>query len=231
MNPLIKLNSIGQSVWYDNIQRKLIRTGELAKLVKNGEIRGVTSNPSIFNAAITKSKDYDATVQPLAWAGWNADAIFWQIAIEDIQAAAKIFMDVYEQSNKGDGYVSLEVNPLFAYDTEKTITDAKALWKRVSLPNLMIKIPATKEGVKAIRAAIVEGININATLIFSLDRYAQVLDAYMGGLEDRINAGKSIENISSVASFFVSRVDTKIDGFLQRMINAGEISEIDGIIY
>jgi transaldolase/glucose-6-phosphate isomerase len=228
MNPLIKLNSIGQSVWYDNIQRKLIRTGELAKLVKNGEIRGVTSNPSIFNAAITKSKDYDATVQPLAWAGWNADAIFWQIAIEDIQAAAKIFMDVYEQSNKGDGYVSLEVNPLFAYDTEKTITDAKALWKRVSLPNLMIKIPATKEGVKAIRAAIVEGININATLIFSLDRYAQVLDAYMGGLEDRINAGKSIENISSVASFFVSRVDTKIDGFLQRMINAGEISEIDG---
>ena len=228
MNPLLKLNSIGQSIWYDNIQRRLIHTGELAKLVKSGEIRGVTSNPSIFNAAITKSKDYDATIQPLAWAGWNADAIFWQMAIEDIQAAAKIFMDVYEQSNKGDGYVSLEVNPLFAYDTEKTITDAKALWNRVSLPNLMVKIPATIKGIEAIRAATAEGININATLIFSLDRYAQVMDAYMGGLEDRLKAGKSIENISSVASFFVSRVDTKIDGFLQRMINAGEISEIDG---
>lgn len=228
MNPLVKLNSIGQSVWYDNIQRKLIRTGELAKLVRSGEIRGVTSNPSIFNAAITKTKEYDATVQPLAWAGWNADAIFWQMAIEDIQAAALIFMDVYKESNKEDGYASLEVNPLFAYDTEKTITDAKALWHRVSLPNLMIKIPATKEGVDAIRAATAEGINVNATLIFSLDRYAQVMDAYMGGLEDRIHSGKSIEDISSVASFFVSRVDTKIDGFLQRMINAGEISEIDG---
>ena len=228
MNPLQKLNSIGQSVWYDNIQRKLIRSGELAVMVKRGEIRGVTSNPSIFNSAITKSKEYDATLQTLAWAGWSAEAIFWQLAVEDIQAAATIFSEVYLKTDKLDGYVSLEVNPLFAHDTEKTIIEAKVLWKRISLPNLMIKIPATREGVDAIRKVTAEGINVNATLIFSLDRYAEVMNAYMGGLEDRIAAGEQIKDISSVASFFISRVDSKVDGFLQRMINADEIDKSEG---
>jgi transaldolase/glucose-6-phosphate isomerase len=223
MNPLQKLNKFGQSVWYDNIQRKLIRSGELANMIAKGEIRGITSNPSIFNAAISKSTDYDSTLQPLAWAGWSPDAIFWQIAVDDIKAATDLFVNVYIESDKTDGYVSLEVNPLLAFDSEKTLADAKTLWKRVSKPNLMIKIPATKEGVVAIRKATAAGINTNATLIFSLDRYAEVIDAYLGGLADRLKAGEKIDDISSVASFFISRVDTKIDGFLQRMVNAGEI--------
>jgi transaldolase len=197
-------------------------------MISKGEIRGVTSNPSIFNAAISKSNDYDAILQPLAWAGWSADTIFWQIAVQDIKDAAMLFTQVYEKTGKLDGYVSLEVNPLFAYDAEKTLADAKALWKRVSLPNLMIKIPATKEGVEAIRKATAAGINVNATLIFSLDRYAEVIDAFLSGLEDRLAGGENIEGIASVASFFISRVDTKVDGFIQRMMNAGEISEKEG---
>jgi len=227
MNPLQKLNKFGQSVWYDNIQRKLIRSGELAEMIEKGEIRGITSNPSIFNAAISKSADYDASLQPLAWAGWTPEAIFWQMAVDDIKSVAQLFDVVYLETEKTDGYVSLEVNPLLAYDSEKTLADAKTLWKRVSAPNLMIKIPATKEGVAAIRKATAAGINVNATLIFSLDRYAEVIDAYLGGLEDRLKEGESIDEISSVASFFVSRVDTKIDGFLQRMVNAGEIEAGD----
>ncbi len=223
MNPLQKLNKFGQSVWYDNIQRKLIRSGELGEMITKGEIRGITSNPSIFNAAISKTSDYDPVLQPLAWAGWSSDAIFWQLAVDDIKAVTDLFKDIYLESGKVDGYVSLEVNPLLAYDSEKTIADAKTLWNRVGAPNLMIKIPATKEGVVAIRKAIAAGINVNATLIFSLDRYAEVIDAYLGGLEDRLKAGERIDEISSVASFFISRVDTKVDGFLQRMVNAGEI--------
>ena len=227
MNPLQKLNKFGQSVWYDNIQRKLIRNGELEEMIRKGEIRGITSNPSIFNAAISKSNDYDPVLQPLAWAGWSSDAIFWQLAVDDIKAVADLFQDLYLQSGKSDGFVSLEVNPLLAFDSEKTLADAKTLWSRVSTPNLMIKIPATKEGVVAIRKAIAAGINVNATLIFSLDRYAAVIDAYLSGLEDRLKEGEAIDEISSVASFFISRVDTKIDGFLQRMVNGGEIEEKD----
>ncbi len=227
MNPLQKLNKFGQSVWLDNIQRRLIRNGELEEMIRKGEIRGITSNPSIFNAAISKSNDYDPVLQPLAWAGWSPDAIFWQLAVDDIKAVADLFQDLYLESGKSDGFVSLEVNPLLAFDSEKTLADAKTLWSRLRSPNLMIKIPATKEGVLAIRKAIAAGINVNATLIFSLDRYAEVIDAYLSGLEDRLKEGEAIDEISSVASFFISRVDTKIDGFLQRMVNGGEIAEKD----
>lgn len=208
-----KLTSLGQSLWYDNIQRKLLdaERGELKAMIERGDIRGVTSNPTIFQNAIAKTTDYDSALIPLAWAGWDAEKIFWQLAIEDIQQACDLFRPLYDETKCGDGYVSLEVSPHLANDTEGTIKQAKELWERVNRPNLMVKIPATKEGIPAIRASIAAGININVTLIFALDRYAAVMDAYLAGLEDRIAANEPINMIASVASFFVSRVDTKID--------------------
>ncbi|HXF86167.1 MAG TPA: transaldolase, partial [Anaerolineales bacterium] len=211
MNPIEKLTSLGQSLWYDNIQRRLLENGELQAMIERGEIRGVTSNPTIFNNAIAKTTDYDSALTPLAWAGWDAEKIFWQLAIEDIKAACDAFQPLYEETNGGDGYVSLEVSPYIAHDTDATVAQAEQLWARVRRPNLMIKIPATKEGIPAIRKAIAAGVNVNVTLIFSLTRYAEVMNAYLSGLEDRLAAGHPIDHIASVASFFVSRVDTKID--------------------
>jgi transaldolase/glucose-6-phosphate isomerase len=209
-----KLTSLGQSLWYDNIQRRLLENGEIAAMIQRGDIRGMTSNPTIFNNAIAKSNDYDSALIPLAWSGWDAEKIFWQLAVEDIQAAADLFLPLYEETEGGDGYVSLEVNPFLANDTEATAAQAQGLWARVARPNLMVKIPATKAGIPAIRKAIAAGVNVNVTLIFSLARYAEVMDAYLGGLEDRLAAGHPIDHIASVASFFVSRVDTKIDARL-----------------
>src|SRR5574342_433140 len=214
MNTIEKLTQLGQSLWYDNIQRKLLENGELKAMIERGDIRGMTSNPSIFNNAIAKSKDYDAALTSLAWAGWDAQKIFWQLAIEDIRAACDAFTPLYEETNGGDGYVSLEVNPFVAGDTDKTVAQAEQLWVRVARPNLMIKIPATEAGIPAIRKAIAAGLNINITLIFSLARYAEVMNAYLSGLEDRVAAGHPIDHIASVASFFVSRVDSKIDAQL-----------------
>lgn len=211
MNPISKLTQLGQSIWYDNIQRQLLENGELKAMIERGDIRGVTSNPSIFNHAIAKSTDYDAALKPLAWAGWDAEKIFWQLAIEDIRSACDAFSPLYEETNGGDGYVSLEVSPDVAGDTEKTVAQAEQLWVRVARPNLMIKIPATEAGIPAIRKAIAAGLNINVTLIFSLARYAEVMNAYLSGLEERVAAGHPIDHIASVASFFVSRVDSKID--------------------
>lgn len=211
MNPISKLTQLGQSIWYDNIQRKLLESGELKAMIERGDIRGVTSNPSIFNVAIAKSTDYDSALKSLAWAGWDAEKIFWQLAIEDIRAACDAFAPLYEETNGGDGYVSLEVSPFISKDTDATIAQVEQLWARVRRPNLMVKIPATKEGIPAIRKAISVGINVNVTLIFSLARYAEVMEAYLSGLEDHLAAGHSIHHIASVASFFVSRVDTKID--------------------
>jgi transaldolase/glucose-6-phosphate isomerase len=211
MNPITKLTQLGQSLWYDNIQRRLLENGELQAMIERGEIRGVTSNPTIFNNAIAKTSDYDSALTPLAWAGWDAEKIFWQLAIEDIRAACDAFAPLYEETNGGDGYVSLEVSPYIAHDTEATVAQAEQLWARVKRPNLMVKIPATREGIPAIRRAIAAGVNINVTLIFSLTRYAEVMDAYLSGLEDRAAAGRPIDHIASVASFFVSRVDSKID--------------------
>jgi len=206
-----KLTALGQSIWYDNIQRKLLENGELEGMIERGEIRGVTSNPSIFQNAIAKSNDYDAGLLPLAREGKKAEDIFWHLAIEDIQRACDLFRPLYDSTNGGDGYVSLEVSPYLANDTDATIKQAQELWDRVDRPNLMVKIPATREGIPAIRASIAAGININVTLIFALDRYTAVMDAYLAGLEDRIAKGLPIQQIASVASFFVSRVDTKVD--------------------
>lgn len=211
MTPIKKLTALGQSLWYDNIQRKLLVNGELKAMIERGDIRGVTSNPTIFQNAIGKTNDYDAALIPLAWAGWDAEKIFWQLAVEDIQEACDLFTPLYEESKGGDGYVSIEVSPNLARDTEGTTRQAQELWARVNRPNLMVKIPATKEGIPAIRASIAAGINVNVTLIFSLSRYAEVMDAYLSGLEDRVAKDLPIQSIASVASFFVSRVDSKID--------------------
>ncbi|MCX7706465.1 MAG: transaldolase [Anaerolineae bacterium] len=221
MNTAQQLYQAGQSIWYDNIERRLLNSGELAGMIARGEIRGVTSNPSIFMNAITKSKDYTAALEALAKAGKNTEEIVWALAIEDIQAAADLFRPLYEESNKGDGYVSLEVNPDLAHDTLATLSEVKRLWKRVNRPNLMIKIPATLEGLPAIKEAIEAGINVNVTLIFSRDRYAAVMEAYISGLESRAAKGLPVDGIASVASFFVSRVDTKVDGYLNAMIDRG----------
>jgi transaldolase len=221
MNPAYRLLEAGQSIWYDNIQRSLLRDGQLAGMIRRGEIRGVTSNPSIFMNAITRSSDYDDSLQPLVSSDLTAEEIFFHLAIEDIQAAADLFQPLYAETQGGDGYVSLEVNPYLAQDCAGTLAQVGQLWQRVSRPNLMIKIPATQAGLPAITEAIAAGINVNVTLIFSLQRYTEVIDAYLRGLEERVEAGLPIGSIASVASFFVSRVDTKVDALLQFIIKKG----------
>lgn len=206
-----KLHELGQSVWYDNIERKLLNDGTLAGMISRGEIRGITSNPSIFNKAISQSSEYDEEIKELTKKGFSKEQIYEQLAIRDIQAAADLFLPLYDKTGGGDGYVSLEVSPYLAHDTEQTLQDAKRLWNTVDRPNLMVKIPATQEGLPAITESIADGININVTLIFSLDRYQEVIEAYLTGLEKRVSRGDSIENIASVASFFISRIDTKVD--------------------
>lgn len=212
------LHELGQSLWYDNIQRRLLENGELAGLIARGEIRGVTSNPSIFNNAIAHTSDYETALATLAWSGLDGAAIFYRLAVEDIRAAADLFRPLYESTQGGDGYVSLEVDPNLAYDAETTISEARRLWQLVDRPNLMVKIPATAQGLPAIRDCIAEGINVNVTLIFSLQRYGQVIDAYLAGLERRREAGLPLERVASVASFFVSRVDTKVDRLLREIL-------------
>lgn len=219
------LQKIGQSLWYDNIQRSMLQNGEIAGMITRGEIQGMTSNPSIFQNAIVKTTDYDNQVQTLAWAGVSAETIFWDIAINDVQKAADLFQDVYRSTGKHDGYVSLEVNPNYAYDTKATISAAVDLWKKVSRPNLMVKVPATKEGIPAIRELTKLGINVNVTLIFSRERYIEVAEAYISGLEERVASGNPIDHVHSVASFFVSRVDSKIDALLDQVGTSSKISE------
>ena len=216
------LLEIGQSLWYDNIQRSLLLDGELERLITRGEIRGVTSNPSIFEKAIAHSQDYDRDLAALAGQGLTAGEIYECLAIEDIQAAADLFRPVYDESQGGDGYVSLEVNPTLALETEATVREATRLWEEVARPNLMVKIPATQPGIPAIAQAIAAGVNINVTLIFSLKRYDQVISAYLEGLEQRLAKGEELADLASVASFFVSRVDTKVDQRLEEIMRREE---------
>jgi transaldolase/glucose-6-phosphate isomerase len=215
-----KLTDLGQSLWYDDMERRILENGELAALINQGEIRGLTSNPSIFNHAIAKSKDYDSALIPMSWAGYTNKMILEQLMIEDIKRVADLLRPLFDKTHGGDGFVSLEVRPDLAYDTEKTIAEAQRLWNIVNRPNVMIKIPATKPGLPGIRQSIAAGININITLIFSIDRYTEVMEAYISGLEDRIKAGKPIDHINSVASFFVSRIDTKVDKYLEPIIQS-----------
>jgi transaldolase len=224
MNPIHALHELGQSIWYDNIQRRLIENGVLASMIDHGDIRGITSNPSIFNNAIAKSNDYDAALLPLAQSGLDSESIFFNLAADDIRKVADLFSPLYQETNGEDGYVSLEVSPFLAKDTSGTITQAKMLRDMVQKPNLMVKIPATREGLPAIRQVIAAGINVNVTLIFSLERYAEVMNAYMEGLEERQKQGLPIDKIASVASFFVSRLDTKVDAQLENLAQKGTLS-------
>ncbi len=216
--PIKKLHKLGQSLWYDNIQRRMLEDGTLAEMIQRGELRGMTSNPSIFNQAIASSTDYDDALNAMAWAGYTAGDILDRLVIEDIRAAADLFFPLYKRSKGSDGFVSIEVDPSLAHDTDRTLLEAHRLWEQVNRPNLMVKIPATREGIPAIQQALAQGLNINITLIFSLDRYRDVMEAYLTGLEQRLAAGQPVSGIASVASFFVSRMDTKIDARLEEII-------------
>ena len=216
MNRVQQLGEQGQSIWLDFIERNMIQSGELLRLVQDG-VAGVTSNPTIFQQAISKSTAYEHQLQELTATGANAKSIFEALAVADIQAAADVLRPVYEAAAGHDGFVSLEVAPDLAHDTEATIVEARRLHAWVARPNLMVKVPATLAGIPAIRQLISDGININVTLIFSLARYAAVMEAYLQGLEDRQRAGKAIDHVASVASFFVSRVDTNIDAQLDKL--------------
>jgi transaldolase / glucose-6-phosphate isomerase len=216
-NPLIELEKFGQSVWLDNINRDMLIKGELKLLVDKDGLKGVTSNPSIFQKAMGSGHAYDDQIRDILTADSNISAgdLFETLAVKDIQDATDVLKVVYDNTNGYDGFVSIEVSPDLAYDTEATIAEAARLNKKVGRPNVMIKIPATQEGLPAIRKMISEGVSINVTLIFSPTVYEQVVDAYISGLEDRVNKGESIKNISSVASFFISRIDTAVDKELE----------------
>lgn len=223
-----RIHDFGQSIWLDFIDRKSMNTGQIQKLIDQDGIRGVTSNPTIFEKAIGGSADYDEDIHRLAQEGKSNEDIFYGIAVSDIQRAADLFRPVFDEEVKGaDGYVSLEVSPRFAHDTDATINQARALWKAVNRENVMIKIPGTAAGLPAIRQCIREGININVTLLFSLDRYEAVTNAYLSGLEDRVSHQEPINQIASVASFFLSRIDVLIDPLLaQKGLNklTGEVA-------
>lgn len=212
MSTLKAIRELGQSVWLDYIRRDLLQSGGLQRLIDEDGLRGLTSNPAIFEKAIGGSRDYDAALQALVGEGIHeAASLYERLAIEDIRQAADILRPVYEASGGVDGYVSLEVAPDLAYDTARTLADARRLWAAVQRPNLMIKVPGTPQGAEAIRELIGEGINVNVTLLFARAAYLNVAEAYLAGLEARLAAGGRIDGIASVASFFVSRIDTAMD--------------------
>lgn len=216
-NPLARIPEFGQSIWLDYIRRSFTQGGELKKLIDEDGLRGVTSNPAIFEEAIAHSNDYDDTIAELNQQELSAEEVFLKIAIEDVQTAADLFKGVYEETNGLDGYVSLEVSPGLALDTEGSVTEARSSWKTLDRKNVMIKIPGTEPGLPAIKQLISEGININVTLLFSLERYRQVARAYIEGLEERAAKGGPVDNVASVASFFLSRIDTMVDPMLDKI--------------
>jgi transaldolase/transaldolase/glucose-6-phosphate isomerase len=210
-NPLRELNAIGQSVWQDNIRRGELKSGALKKLIDEDGLSGTTSNPTIFEKAIEGSKDYDEAIAKLGHAGKSATEIFDALAIEDIQNACDLFRATYDKTQGRDGFVSIEVSPTLAHDTAGTTAEARRLWHTVNRPNVMIKIPGTKEGLPAIEQTLSEGININVTLLFAVEMYEQVARRYVAAVEKRVKEGKPVDRLASVASFFVSRIDTLID--------------------
>lgn len=213
-NPIKQLATLGQSVWLDYIRRDLMESGELRRLIEIDGIRGMTSNPAIFGKAIVGSTGYTAEITSMADRGMDALAIYEAISQHDVQMAADVFRPLYTSSDGSEGYVSLEVNPHLSHNTEGTIKEARRLWNTLDRPNILIKIPATSEGLPAIQQLISEGINVNITLLFGLPRYRQVVEAYVRGIEARLAQGKTVNKVASVASFFVSRIDTLVDSLL-----------------
>jgi transaldolase len=220
-NPLKTLGTFGQSIWLDYIRRDLITSGQLRRLIEEDGLRGMTSNPSIFEKAIVDSHEYDQDIRTMASEGKGVNAIYETLSQRDVQSAADEFRSVYDKSGGLDGYVSLEVNPHLAHDTKGTVEEAQRLWKMLARPNVFIKVPATTEGLSAIQELISEGINVNVTLLFGLPRYRQVADAYLAGLAARAANGKPVDHVASVASFFVSRIDGLVDPMLERIIGQG----------
>ncbi|MDP3061918.1 MAG: transaldolase [Chloroflexota bacterium] len=228
-NPVMEVQKLGQSIWYDNIRRGLLTSGEFQRMVETG-VSGVTSNPTIFEKAIAESADYDAALLSLARAGKSATEIYEALAVEDLRAAADALRPTYDRTKGADGFVSWEVDPRLAYDTERTVSEAKRLRaalapgpsRGLARPNVLIKVPATPEGIPAIRTLIGDGVNVNVTLIFSLKMYQRVMEAYLSGLEDLASRKGDLSRIASVASFFVSRVDSLVDKQLEARIQKGE---------
>ncbi len=229
-NPLKSLLNFGQSVWLDYIRRDMLNNGELAKLIKEDGLRGMTSNPSIFEKAIGESTDYDRTIGLLLSQKLAPISLYEKLAIEDVQHAADIFKDVYSQTKGRDGYVSLEVSPHLAFDTKKTIAEAQRLWKEVNRPNIMIKVPGTPEGIPAFEELTAQGININVTLLFSKTVYEKVARAYIKGLERfAASGGGDVSKVASVASFFISRIDSLIDKKIDEQLKTTNASQKDGL--
>ena len=216
-NPLVQLQKYGQSLWLDQISRSLLTTGELKRLIDEDGLRGMTSNPTIFQKAIGRGDDYAEEIKQLAKSGGSISDVYEAVVIKDIGAAADIFRPSYDSLAGSDGFVSLEVSPLLANDTQATIKEAKGLWSRLNRPNVMIKVPATPAGLPAIEELIASGLNVNVTLIFAVEVYEQVAEAYIRGLERRAAEGQPIDRIASVASFFVSRIDTTVDKQLEKL--------------
>ena len=220
MNPLVKLGEFGQSPWLDYIRRSLVTSGELEQMVKEDGLKGVTSNPAIFEKAITGSTDYAEWLEELSSQDFSPTEVYERLAVRDIQAAADVMKPVYEATDRRDGYVSLEVSPYLADDTEGTIDEARRLWSAVSRENLMIKVPGIEAGIPAIEKLIGEGVNVNVTLLFSRSTYERVAEAYIAGMEKWAAAGGEPSNVASVASFFVSRIDGAIDAVVSDRLSA-----------
>lgn len=224
-NPLVRLAEFGQSPWFDFISRDIIESGELARLVKDDGLKGVTSNPAIFEKAVSSGTAYDAFIRENAASSKDAVDLYEKLAVRDVQDAADILREVYDATEGGDGFVSLEVSPHLAFDTEKTIAEARRLWQMVDRPNLMVKVPATPEGIPAIEQLIADGININVTLLFSQAAYRDVAHAYVAGLKRRSDAGEDVSRVASVASFFVSRIDSLVDKQIEEKLASAEGDE------
>jgi transaldolase/glucose-6-phosphate isomerase len=220
-NPLLRLREFGQSIWMDYIRRQLITSGELQRLIEEDDVSGVTSNPAIFDKAIAGSHDYDSSIRAMTLEGKNPEEMYRALTVEDIRRTADLFRPKYDKLDGRDGFVSLEVSPKLAHDTATTIAEARELWASLARPNVMIKVPATREGLPAIRQLTREGINVNVTLLFGLPRYQEVAEAYIAGLEERALKGEPIDRVASVASFFLSRIDVLIDPRLERFITEG----------
>jgi transaldolase len=220
-NPLKQLETLGQSIWLDYIRRDLIAGGELRRLIEEDGLRGMTSNPAIFEKAMADSHDYDDDIRGLAVEGKGAKEIYEALSRRDVQSAADAFRPLYDKTDGKDGYVSLEVNPHLAYDANGTMQEARRLWGALNRPNVLIKVPSTAEGLPAIQQLISEGINVNVTLLFGLPRYRQVVEAYIAGIEARTSQGQAVKHVASVASFFVSRIDALVDILLENLIAQG----------
>src|SRR4051812_5916878 len=218
MTPLRRLTELGQSVWYDYIRRDLYQGAELKRLIGEDELRGMTSNPTIFAKAIMETDLYDDDIERLAAGGVSPATIFESLMVDDVRRAADVFRPVFEATGGDDGFVSIEVGPQFARDTEASIAEARRLWTLCDRPNVMVKIPATTEGIPAIRQCLAEGININITLLFSVPRYREVMEAWLAAIEQRVSNGQPVDQIRSVASFFVSRTDTNVNKELEAIV-------------